>query len=86
MFYADNVRSAENKMAAAISSLGHSLAPLSNGFKDSGMRQDLFHLLQRWGKALNWSSGLIQAASTLHSAASGCLELLLSQFCTCITT
>ncbi|DBA87998.1 TPA: hypothetical protein ACH3X1_004980 [Trebouxia sp. C0004] len=64
MFYADNVRSAENKMAAAISTLGHGLASLSNGSKDSGMRQDLFHLLQRWGRALNWSPGLIQARST----------------------
>ncbi|KAL0020759.1 hypothetical protein WJX77_010110 [Trebouxia sp. C0004] len=29
MFYADNIRSAKNKMAAAISTLGHGLASLS---------------------------------------------------------
>ncbi|DBA96045.1 TPA: hypothetical protein ACH3X1_001545 [Trebouxia sp. C0004] len=66
MFYADNIRSAKNKMAAAISTLGHGLASLSSRFIDSGMRQDVFHLLQRCGKALNWSSGLIQAANQVQ--------------------
>ena len=77
IFYVDDVRSAENKMAAAVSTLGQGLDPLSNGMHDSGMRNDAFHAVKRWSEALCWSSGLrVVVHRHLPSKISSCFSCI----------
>ena len=45
--YLDNKLAGSKLCCAAIPSLGEGLAPLENGSADDGVRQDIFHLLDR---------------------------------------
>ena len=65
LFYVDNVRSAEKILAAALPTLGEGFRLLSNGAPDSGVKNDAFHVEDRWAKALNWAAALGRAASKL---------------------
>ena len=58
MCFVDYIVAAENKVSSAIETLGQGLAALSNGKRDTGVRQDLFHLFNRILEELGNSVGL----------------------------